>query len=555
MAELLMGDEAVALAAIHSGIRGAFSYPGTPATEIFEYVEACVRGRQDVSARWSPNEKVAYEEALGMSFAGFRALVSMKHVGLNVAADPFMSSALTGANGGLVLAVADDPGMHSSQNEQDSRVYGQFAQIPVFEPANQQEAYDMTREAFELSERFGVPVMVRLVTRLAHSRANVVTRPATEPKPLPRVTNAREWTLLPSNARPRYARLLDLQDSFADHARSSPYNRLELRGGKGVIASGIAYSYTREVLGRDSNTSMLKIGAYPVPAALVRELVDHCDQVTVIEEGFPFIERQLTGLLGVPGKLIRGKQDGTLPRQGELSADLVRTALGLPETHHRTSMAGLPGRPPQLCAGCPHCDAYHAIREAVGDDPRPFMFGDIGCYTLAALPPYNAIDTCVDMGASISMAMGAARAGMHPVIATIGDSTFIHSGLNSLVAAARDDLNMTLFVLDNATVAMTGGQAVFATGDDMVALIRGLGVSEEHLHRIEPVSRNLARNVEIIRKEIHHRGLSVIVACRPCIHVRKEKPSAGSKESGTTPGGSAAPAASGDVPLTVQSAE
>lgn len=543
MAELLMGDEAVALAAIHAGIRGAFSYPGTPATEIFEYVEACVRGRTDVSARWSPNEKVAYEEALGMSFAGGRALVSMKHVGLNVAADPFMSSALTGANGGLVLAVADDPGMHSSQNEQDSRVYGQFAQLPLFEPANQQEAYDMTREAFELSERLRVPVMIRLVTRLAHSRANVATRPPDDIKLLPRVTNTREWTLLPSNARPRYAHLLDMQKTFADYAAASPYNRLELRGGKGVIATGIAYSYVREVLGRDSNVSLLKIGAYPAPAAMVRQLVDHCDQIIVVEDGFPFIERQLNGLLGVPGKLIRGRMDGALPRQGELSADLVRAALGLPVTQHRPPMTSIPGRPPQLCSGCPHCDGYHAIKEAVGVDVRPFMFGDIGCYTLAALPPYNAIDTCVDMGASISMAMGAARAGMHPVIATIGDSTFIHSGLNSLVAAARDDLNMTLFVLDNATVAMTGGQAVFATGDDMVALIRGLGVKEEHLHKIEPVPKSAERNIEIIRNEINHRGLSVIVACRPCIHVKKEKPSPAAKDQ------------TKDVSLTVQSAE
>jgi indolepyruvate ferredoxin oxidoreductase alpha subunit len=521
MIELLMGDEAVALGAIHAGIGGAFSYPGTPSTEIFEYIQAHARNAGTPVARWSANEKVAYEEALGMSFTGRRALVSMKHVGLNVAADPFMSSALTGANGGLVVAVADDPGMHSSQNEQDSRFYAPFAQIPLFEPCNQQEAYDMTREAFDLSERFGIPVLIRLVTRLAHSRANVTVREACVPPTRPRATDWREWTLLPVNARRRFGRVLDLQQSFRDHAGESRFNRLTLSGPKGIITTGLAYNYFREAAGADSSYSVLKLGVYPVPAALVRELTGHCEELLVIEEGYPFVERQLVGLLGVPGKAIHGKLDGALPPQGELTTDLVRKALGKTPINGRAPATLPPARPPQLCSGCPHCDSYRAVVEAAGETRKPYFFSDIGCYTLAALPPYNAIDTCVDMGASIGMAMGAAKAGAHPVVATIGDSTFIHSGLSALIVAAAEDLNMTVVILDNALVAMTGGQEVLVTGEDLIRVIRGLGVRDEHLIRLRPQPGAHERNVALIEKEIQHPGLSVIVACRPCIHAKR----------------------------------
>ena len=344
MTELLMGDEAVALGAIHAGIGGAFSYPGTPATEIFEFVERYARQEQSIVARWSANEKVAYEEALGMSYVGKRALVSMKHVGLNVAADPFMSSALTGANGGLVVAVADDPGMHSSQNEQDTRFYGQFAQIPIFEPSNQQEAYDMTREAFALSERLSIPVLVRMVTRLAHSRANVESSPPVERRARSRVEDWRDWTLLPVNARRRYARLLTLQPQFLEYSQRSPFNKLSLHGSNGVLACGLANNYLCEALGPDSNRSILKITVYPVPLALVRVLVDHCETVTVLEEGFPIVERELVGLLGAPGKRIRGKLDGTLPPQGELTTEIVRLALGQSSRNLRPIVADVPPR-------------------------------------------------------------------------------------------------------------------------------------------------------------------------------------------------------------------
>lgn len=521
--ELLLGDEAVGLAAIHAGISGVFSYPGTPATEIFEFIERQAKHRPGIAASWSANEKVAYEEALGMSFVGKRSLVSMKHVGLNVAADPFMSSALTGANGALVLAVADDPGMHSSQNEQDSRFYGDFACVPGFEPSTQQEAYDMTREAFRLSERLSLPVIVRLVTRLSHSRANVVTADPSQPDPtIPSRGESRDWTLLPVNARRRYRRLLELQPKLIDYSEKSAFNRLTLNGPRGILTTGLAHNYVREVIGASPSCSVLKIGVYPVPTELVRRLVDHCDEILVIEEGHPYVESQLRGLLGVPGKAIRGKRDGTLPRDGEMTADVVRRALGVEVRETLEAVDDLPARPPALCQGCPHCDTFRAIKDAVGGEVEPILFSDIGCYTLGALPPYQAVQSCVDMGASIGMAHGAAKAGAHPVICTIGDSTFTHSGMTPLIGAAHENANITVIVLDNATVAMTGGQDVFVSGETLVELIRGLGVDPGHLHHIRPHAKFHDEQVELIRREIAHRGLSVIVASRPCIHTRRK---------------------------------
>lgn len=522
MSELLLGDEAVGLAAIDAGISGMFSYPGTPATEIFEFVENRTRAGGTVAARWSANEKVAYEEALGMSFAGKRALVSMKHVGLNVAADPFMNSALTGAHGGLVLAVADDPGMHSSQNEQDSRCFGDFAQLPVLEPSNQQEAYDMTREAFELSERVRLPVMIRLVTRLAHSRASVQTSAPSEPKELDCSEDWHVWTLLPVNARKRFRRLLELQPRLREYSEQSAFNTLALSGPKGIIATGISYNYVREVIGEESKYSLLKIGVYPTPARLVRELINHCSEVLVVEEGYPYVENQINGLLGVPGKAIRGKRSGALPLDGEMSAERVRMALGLKPLETFPAIDDLPLRPPRLCDGCPHCDTFKALVGAVDGCESSILFSDIGCYTLGALPPYNAVRTCVDMGASITMSLGASKAGAHPVVCTIGDSTFVHSGMTGLIGAVHVDANMTVIILDNGTIGMTGGQEIMATGEGLVNIIRGLGVKEEHLHVIRPVAKDHTKNTELLRKEINHRGLSVIVACRPCIQTTRK---------------------------------
>ncbi len=530
--ELLLGDEAIALAALHANIGGAFSYPGTPSTEIFEYIHAAARNLDSVSAKWAANEKVAYEEALGMSYAGKRAIVSMKHVGLNVAADPFMNSALTGVNGGVVVVVADDPGMHSSQNEQDSRYYADFAQVPVFEPSNQQEAYDFTREAFEVSEKFGIPVLLRIVTRLAHSRANVRVAPAEAPTDgngkLPE-PNPDNWTLVPANARRRFRHLLNLQPRLREWSEKSPHNELTLAGPRGIITAGLANNYVREALAGRDDFSVLRITTYPIPIERVRNLVDHCDEVTVVEEGYPFIEKKLNGLLGIPGKSIRGKTTGALPPDGELTPDLVATALGQPFDMPTAAQGDLTGRPPALCRGCPHADTFKAIVDATANQPNAILFSDIGCYTLGVLPPYKAVHSCVDMGASISMAHGASQAGAFPVLCTIGDSTFTHSGMTGLIGAARADADMTVFILDNAIVAMTGGQETMAAGDDLIKLIKGLGVKDEAIQIIEPLSKNHAQSVDAVSRAINHRGLSVIVAQRECIHNRRKAPPAPAK--------------------------
>jgi indolepyruvate ferredoxin oxidoreductase, alpha subunit len=525
--EILLGDEAVALAAIHAGLSAAYSYPGTPASEIMEYLIRVSDGGAGFRASWSVNEKTAYEEALGASFAGKRAMVSFKHVGLNVAADPFMNSAITGANGGLVVVSADDPGMHSSQNEQDSRFYAQFAQIFCFEPSNHQEAYDMTRQAFQVSEELGFPVMIRIVTRLAHSRSTVATR---EPEPQKGLHPGewKDWTLLPGNARRRFDLLVGRQAEMIRLSENSPFNALELssdRQSLGIMASGIGYNYLRENLaGAGSAPSILKIASYPLPDALIRRLFDHADTILIIEEGYPLIERAVKGLFGVPGKEIRGKLSGDLPMTGELSPDLVRKALGLAVRPGRGAGSFKPaGRPPQLCVGCPHADALKALNVAREPSPGSVVFSDIGCYTLGALPPFSAVQTCVCMGASISMAKGGSDVGVHPAIAVIGDSTFAHSGITPLLSAAAANTDMTVMILDNSTTAMTGGQPSFGTGEGLFKLIEGLGVNKDHIRRIEPLPKNHARNVEIIREEMEHKGLSVVVAVRECIQEGRKK--------------------------------
>jgi indolepyruvate ferredoxin oxidoreductase alpha subunit len=473
-------------------------------------------------ASWSPNEKVAYEEALGMSYAGKRSLVSMKHVGLNVAADPFMSSALTGANGGMVLAVADDPGMHSSQNEQDSRYYGEFARIPVYEPADQQEAYYMTLEAFEQSERLGLPIMIRLVTRLAHGRGNVkVLELGKNEVSVGVVQEPADWTLMPINARRRFRRLVDADMNLQSTADDSPHNVLKLAGRRGLICAGIGYGYAMENIGHDTNFSILKITQYPLPVKKIWQLVEHCDEITVIEDGYPYIENRLRGILGVPGKTINGKRTGHLPSYGELTPDVVREGLGLEPVACRERASDLGNRPPRLCKGCPHIDSYNAIVEALRPFKEAAVFSDIGCYTLGALPPYTAIHSCVDMGASVGMARGASLAGVHPSCAVIGDSTFTHSGLSPLLGAAHDNTNMTVLILDNSTVAMTGGQDGLVTGDQFVTLVQGLGVNTDHIRTIVPLRNHHEENVGIIREEIEYNGLSVIVSARACVQIKK----------------------------------
>ncbi len=525
--EILLGDEAVALGAIHAGLTAGYSYPGTPASEVMEYLIRASDDGKKFKASWCVNEKVAYEEALGVSFAGKRTLVSMKHVGLNVAADPFMNSAMTGAGGGLIVVSADDPGMHSSQNEQDSRFYARFAQIFCFEPSDHQEAYDMTRQAFDLSEKSGLPVMIRMVTRLAHSRSSVLPDEPRAQNEL-RLGAPVDWTLLPVNARRRYRLLLEKQDGMTRQSDESVFNRLTLSDDSrslGIIASGIAHNYVLESLrGEAQRPSILKISTYPLPKGLIKKLVDHVESILVVEEGSPLIERDLGGLFGLCEKTVKGKLTGHIPPDGELSPEIVRKALGLPR--REAAPAGelkLAARPPQLCVGCPHADTFKALNKALEDHPGARVFSDIGCYTLGAFPPYNAVDTCVCMGASISMAKGGAEAGIHPSVAAIGDSTFAHSGLTPLLDAAEANTDMTVLILDNSTVAMTGGQASYGSGQKLIRMIEGLGVPKEHIRTIEPLPKNLAANVEILGKEIAYHGLSVIVSFRECIQEARKK--------------------------------
>jgi indolepyruvate ferredoxin oxidoreductase alpha subunit len=525
--QVLLGDEAVALGAVHAGLSAGYSYPGTPASEIMEFLVRIAETEGGFTASWAVNEKVAYEEALGASFAGRRALVSFKHVGLNVAADPFMNSAMTGANGGLVVVSADDPGMHSSQNEQDSRFYARFAQIFCFEPADHQECYDMTREAFDVSEKLGLPVLIRLVTRLSHSRSSVETREARPQNGL-RTGDWKDWTLLPVNARRRFALLLDRQAEMVRLSEASAANALRLNTGDrslGIVASGIAANYFQEAEAQAGiSPSFLKVSTYPPPEKLIRELVEHVETVLVLEEGYPLIERDIMGLFGVPGKKVTGRTSGAVPASGELSPDIVRKALGLaPLAAQPRPRIPLAGRPPQLCVGCPHADTFKALNKAREDRPGSNVFSDIGCYTLGAFPPYNAVQSCVCMGASVGMARGASDVGVRPAVAVIGDSTFAHSGITSLLDAATADTDMTVIILDNGTVAMTGGQPSFGTGDRLLRIIEGVGVPKEHIRIIEPLPKNHEKNVGIIREEMDHHGLSVIVAVRECIQEARKR--------------------------------
>jgi indolepyruvate ferredoxin oxidoreductase alpha subunit len=525
---ILLGDEAVALGAIHSGLTAAYSYPGTPASEIMEFLISQSNGGKNYVAKWCVNEKVAMEEALGVSFAGHRAMVSFKHVGLNVAADPFINAAITGANGGLVVVSADDPGFHSSQNEQDSRFYADFARILAFEPANHQEAYDLTREAFDLSEKFGLPVMIRLATRLAHSRAPVEVGEVRKKNQQPEYGYGPDWTLLPANACRRFQDLLRRQKQLKDYAEECPFNELspaEKGNRSGVVVSGLAFNYFREVYSRlSSRPAYLKISTYPFPEKKLLKLIEEVDEILVIEEGYPFMERFIRGVAGIPGKTIKGKMDETLPASGELTPETLARALGLPvETGLKTDGFQLPGRPPQLCPGCPHADTFKALNEALQGYDRGNVFSDIGCYTLGALPPYKAIQTCVCMGASVSMAKGGAEAGVYPSVAVIGDSTFAHSGITPLLDAVYSNSDLTVIILDNGTVAMTGAQPSFGTGEPLDRMLAGLGVSPEHIRVIIPLPKNHQLNTGIIKEELAYHGLSVIIARRECVQILGDK--------------------------------
>ena len=519
---LLLGDEAIALGALHAGISGVYAYPGTPSTEITEYIQGSPFARErGVHSGWCTNEKTAMEAALGVSYVGRRALVCMKHVGMNVAADAFVNSAMTGTHGGLVVVAADDPSMHSSQNEQDSRFYGKFSFVPIFEPSSQQEAYEMVRAAFDLSEEVQLPVLVRITTRMAHSRAVVETAPPREQNTLSFPEDRARWVLLPVNARRRYGELLAAQDDLERRAAESAFNSFTAvpDSRKGVIACGIGYNYLMEAPGGASDRNVLKISQYPLPRALVKRLVDECDEVLVLEDGQPFVEEQLKGLLDEGGK-IRGRLSGEVPRMGELTPDNVRAALGLTVGSHFEPCGKVVPRPPALCSGCGHRDVYEILNEVIARYPDHKVFSDIGCYTLGALPPFRAIDSCVDMGASITMAKGAADAGLHPSVAVIGDSTFTHSGITGLLDAVNSQSNVTVIISDNLTTAMTGGQDSAGTGR-IEAICIGVGVEPEHVRTVVPLPKNHDEIRRTIKEEIDYPGVSVIIPRRECIQTLK----------------------------------
>ncbi len=523
---LLLGNEALAQGALDAGLSAAYAYPGTPSTEITEYILRSHEVRRgDVVASWTANEKTALEAALGASYAGVRAMASMKHVGLNVAADPFVNSAIAGANGGLIIVVADDPSMHSSQNEQDSRFYLDLSLMPCIEPADQQEAYDAPAYAFELSERLRIPIMIRLTTRLSHSRGTITTGEARHQNPFSLPDDPRRYILLPLIARQSYARLVERQPDFIRESEASPFNQW-IDGpdrSLGILATGIAAGYVLDVTDGACQHPILKIGQYPIPNTLLERLATSCDRILVVEEGFPYVESKLRGAPARTTPAIHGRLTGHLPRIGELTPQAVADALDLGSLPTPAASSTPAPRPPALCPGCPHADTCHALTEVLGARPEGgVVFSDIGCYTLGALPPYNAIDTCVEMGASITMAKGAAAAGLHPAIALIGDSTFTHSGMTGLIDCVNEEANVTIVIVDNLTIAMTGGQPSSAE-NRLATICAGLGVVRDHVRVIEPHPRNHEANVAVLREEIDYAGPSVIIAQRECIQTARRR--------------------------------
>lgn len=522
--ELVLGAEAIAIGAMDEGISGVYAYPGTPSTEITEYIQHSKEASsKKIRSSWSTNEKTAYEAALGMSYAGKRSLVCMKHVGLNVAADAFINSAVTGVNGGLVLLVADDPSMHSSQNEQDSRFYGKFTYLPLLEPSNQQEAYDCVRFAYKLSEQVKLPVIVRITTRLSHSRSVIVRQPAVAANPLSPETDKTKWILLPANARKRYNALLAEQANLIQLSEESIFNvETPGKGDMGVIAFGLAYNYVMEVNStRNLQIPVLKISQYPLPEQMIKDFCKRCKKVLIAEEGFPIYEELLRGFFD--NDKFAGRLDGTLPRTGELSPDKLASALMGKKVRTFTIPEVVANRPPELCQGCSHRDLYEALNIALESYGEKHVFSDIGCYTLGALPPYNAINTCVDMGASVTMAKGAADAGIHPAVAVIGDSTFTHSGMTGLLDAVNDQTQVTIIISDNYTTAMTGGQDSAGT-NKIASICEGLGVAKENIHMIVPLKKNLEENIAVLKAAFEYQGVSVVLACRECIQtVRRNK--------------------------------
>jgi len=515
MKELLSGNEAVARGAYEAGVRMAVGYPGTPSTEILETV---ADKHSSVYAQWSPNEKVAFEVGIGASMGGARALVTMKHVGLNVAADPFMTFAYTGVNGGFVFVSADDPEMHSSQNEQDNRFFAKFAQVPFVEPSDSQESKDMLLTAYEISEKFDTPVMLHMTTRISHSKAIVELGEPVNLAEKKFTKNPAKYVMVPANARGRHKVLLERLEMLEEFSEETPLNIIENNGSDiGIITGGVAYQYTKEVA---PDFDYFKIGfGFPLPLKKIKAFVKSHKTVLVVEELEPFYEEQIKAAgMKVEGKLYFSKL-------GELSPYLVAQGLekaGVLKDVEKPANEPeqLFPRPPVLCPGCPHRGIFMALRKL-----RVTVTGDIGCYTLGALPPLNALDSCVCMGASIGNAIGMERVqgSAKGTVAVIGDSTFFHSGITGILDAVYNKSNVTLVILDNRATAMTGGQEHPGTGRtlmgeevnqvDIVKLVKALGV--KNVREIDAYEYETA--VTVIKEEMSNSGPSVIITSRPCV--------------------------------------
>lgn len=515
MKKLMLGNEAFARGAYEAGVTVAAAYPGTPSTEITENIAKY----DEIYAEWAPNEKVALEVAIGASFAGARAVCCMKHVGLNVAADPLFTVSYTGVNGGLVTIVADDPGMHSSQNEQDSRLYARSAHVPMLEPADSNEAREFVKLAFELSEKYDTPVMVRSNTRLSHSQGLVELGNRTGEMLKPYQKDIAKYVMMPGMAKKRHIVVEKRMSSFKTEANELAVNVTEYRDKSiGIITSGVTYNYVREAL---PDASTLKLGlVHPIPEKLIRDFAAQVDTLYVVEELEPFFEDQIKAM----GVKVIGKDIFSV--QGEYSVNIIAEKIGGTKKGI-TNPGELPQRPPVMCAGCPHRAVFYALKK-LGITAT----GDIGCYTLGALPPLQGIDACVCMGASIGMAMGMEKARgkdfARKLVAVIGDSTFFHSGMTGLVDMVYNGATSTVIILDNSTTGMTGHQDHPATGKtvkgdiayavDIPALVKALGV--KHVRVLDPF--NLKELEQVLKEETSRDELSVIITKRPCALLDKK---------------------------------
>lgn len=523
---LMMGNEAIGRAAIEAGVSVVAAYPGTPSSEIPEYV-AKHAVEHDVYIEYSTNEKVALEVAVGASWSGLRTLVTMKHVGVNVAADPLMALTYTGVDGGFVLVSADDPSCHSSQNEQDNRYFALLANMPALEPSSPQEAHAMTKAAFDISEEAGLPVMLRPTTRACHCRADVETGDIREKNdgPVFRDDIAHHVTI-PAHARVMHSELLDKVEKVRSLFEASPFNWSEGHGMIGIIASGISYAYVKEAVAQTGiKASVFKLGTvHPLPTESIVSFISDKEQVLVVEEMEPVVETQVKALAyerGLSAKIL-GKN--VVPRMGELSTSIVVDVLsgllnvGKTYADNPEMPFELPPRPPVLCPGCPHRATFYCINKA---SKKAIKTSDIGCYTLGVVPPLSAVDTTMCMGASIGVACGLSAAGNKEIVATIGDSTFFHTGLPALVNAVYNRHDITVVILDNRTTAMTGHQPNPGTGKsavgtqapiiDIAKVCEALGA---YTQEVDPFA--LEDTIEAMKRANEHEGVSVIVAKRPC---------------------------------------